>query len=160
MFNQRDERLSEQELEFAVRGACGDPSCGILAVDVDIEGNTVIWSRPHWAGDDDEDGNDMEPDADDPTSFLPQMLVFNRADYDVALADTERFIARAGWHRTTPEAGLWLGRMRNRFTNLWDTVKSQSRPTQGEAGNPGCSGHLNHPLRLASNQLSTVARLV
>lgn len=80
--------------------------------------DAVVWRRPHWAGDADE-GSD-EPDANDPESLLPQLLVFNRVDYDAALADAERFIARSGWYRETPEATVWLDRLRNRFTRLWD----------------------------------------
>jgi hypothetical protein len=117
-FGDRDERLSGEELEIAVCGACGDLGCGNLAVDVEMAADTVAWRRPHWAGDDDED--DDEPDANDPESLLPQLLVFNRVEYDAALADTERFIARAGWYRETPEAAVWLDRLRNRFTRLWD----------------------------------------
>lgn len=118
VFGDRDERLSGEELEIAVCGACGDLGCGNLAVDVEMAADAVAWRRPHWAGDDDED--DDEPDANDPESLLPQLLVFNRVEYDAALADTERFIARAGWHRETPEAAVWLDRLRNRFTRLWD----------------------------------------
>lgn len=78
----------------------------------------VVWRRTHWVGDADEH-NDA-PDANDPESLLPQLLVFNRVDYDAALADAERFIARAGWYWETLEAAVWLDRLRDRFKRLWD----------------------------------------
>lgn len=132
VFGDRDERLLEGELEVAVCGACGDLGCGNLAVYVDFNADTVVWRKPHWAGDDEAD--DDEPDANDPALLLPQILIFDRAEYDVALADTEGFISRPGWHRETPEAAegddgrqgilgpsVWLDRLRNRFTSSWDS---------------------------------------
>ncbi|GAA3666324.1 hypothetical protein GCM10023081_01450 [Arthrobacter ginkgonis] len=117
VFDGRDERLLEGELEIAVCGACGDRGCGNLAVYVDMDADTVVWRQPHWAGDDEED--DEEPGPDDPESLLPQVLVFGRAEYDAALADAERFINRPGWRRETPEAAIWPNWLRNRFTRLW-----------------------------------------
>ena len=83
---------------------------------------------------DNDEADDDEPDANDPALLLPQILIFDRAEYDVALADTEGFISRPGWHRETPEAAegddgrqgilgpsVWLDRLRNRFTSSWDS---------------------------------------
>ncbi|MGL3806370.1 hypothetical protein ACSYDW_09760 [Paeniglutamicibacter sp. R2-26] len=121
VFGARDERLSKTELEIAVCRACGDLGCGNLAVIVERTVETVVWKQPHWAGILDDDGDeDDEPDADDPESLFPQVLVFSRTEYDAALADTERFITQAGWSRAMPEAAGWLDRLRNRFTRMRD----------------------------------------
>ncbi|MCS3494551.1 hypothetical protein M2368_003583 [Arthrobacter sp. JUb119] len=117
-YGDRDERLSGEELEITVCRACGDMDCGNLAVEVEMTADTVTWRRPHWAGDDDE--NDDEPDANDPESLFPQLLVFNRVQYDTALIDAERFIARSRWRRQEPEAAIWLDRLRNRFMRPWN----------------------------------------
>lgn len=118
VLSDRDERLSGTELEIAVCRACGDLGCGNLAVDVERTAETVVWRQPHWAGTVDED--DDEPDANDPESLFPQVLVFSRAEYDAALADTERLIAHVGWSRAMTEAAGWLDRLRNRFTGQKD----------------------------------------
>ncbi|GER23984.1 hypothetical protein NCCP1664_24790 [Zafaria cholistanensis] len=117
----RDERLLEGELEIAVCRACGDLDCGNLAVYVDRDADTVVWRQPHWAGDDeDDDEDDEEPESNDPTVLMPQVVVFDRAEYEAALADVERFINRPGWRREIPEAASWLDRLRNRFTSVWE----------------------------------------
>lgn len=116
----RDEKLSGTELEIAVCRACGDLGCGNLAVDVERTAEAVVWRQPHWSGTVDDDDEDDEPDANDPESLFPQVLVFSRAEYDAALADTEWFIAQLGWSRALPEAAGWLDRLRNRFTGLKD----------------------------------------
>ena len=116
----RDEKLSGTELEIAVCRACGDLGCGNLAVDVERTAEVVVWRQPHWSGTVDDDDEDDEPDANDPESLFPQVLVFSRAEYDAALADTEWFIAQLGWSRALPEAAGWLDRLRNRFTGLKD----------------------------------------
>lgn len=118
VFGKRDERLIGNELEIAVCGACGDLGCGNLAVYVEITADTVAWRQPPWAGDVDED--DDEPEVNDPASLLPQVLVFNRDDYEAALTDTERFIARTGWYREIFEATGRLERLRSPFTKSWD----------------------------------------
>ena len=87
MFGNRDKRLSGGELEVAVCSECGDPGCGNPAVDFRIDADTVAWVHPHWAGHDEDDEVYLESDANDPTSLLPPVLVFNRAEFDVALAD-------------------------------------------------------------------------
>ncbi|MHA7277729.1 hypothetical protein ACX80O_14585 [Arthrobacter sp. Hz1] len=110
------------------RGVFGDRD-GNLAVYLDFDADTVIWRQPHWAGEDDED-----PGAYDPTLLLPQIMVFDRTEYEAAMADTERFTTRAGWHRDPPEAAegdgarrgtfgpvVWLDRLRHRFKPSWDT---------------------------------------
>lgn len=117
VFGDRDERLAGEELEIAVCGACGDLGCGNLAVIVEMTADRVNWRQPHWAGDVDEDD---EADAHDPGSLLPKITIFIRTEYDAALADTARFIARRGWYRETPEAAAWPDWLRNRFTRSWD----------------------------------------
>lgn len=112
----RDARLADDELEIAVCAACGDLDCGNLAVEVERLDDTVIWKRPHWAGDVEEN---EDPAAGDPESLLPQVLVFSRAEYVAALMDVERFIARPRWYRETPEAAGLLGRLRNRYVRMW-----------------------------------------
>lgn len=118
VFGVRDARLAGNELEIAVCGACGDLGCGNLAVIVELSADTVVWRQPHWAGDVDEDGE--EPDPNDPESLMPQVIIFDRAQYDAALADTARFIARPRWYRERPEAAMWPDWLRNRFARLWD----------------------------------------
>jgi hypothetical protein len=113
----RDARLSADELEIAVCAACGDLGCGNLAVDLHIGPDSVVWRAPHWAGAPVED--DDEPTANDPTTRLPPVLVFSRAEYEAALSDTARFVARAGWQRLSPEGASWRDRLRNRFTKPW-----------------------------------------
>lgn len=117
-FARRFSRAAVHQWLTYYRGACGDMDCGNLAIDVEMAADTVTWRRPHWAGDADE--NDDEPDANDPESLFPQLLVFNRVQYDTALIDAERFIARSRWRRQEPEAAIWLDRLRNRFMRLWN----------------------------------------
>lgn len=113
----RDKRLSAEELEIAVCGACGDLDCGNLAVDLHIGPDSVVWRAPHWAGAPVED--DDEPTANDPTTLLPPVLVFDRAEYEAALSDTAQFVARDGWQRRPQEGTSWRDRLRNRFTRPW-----------------------------------------
>lgn len=117
VFGRRDPRLFGNELEIAVCGACGDLGCGNLAVDLTLGPDTVTWSRPHWAGDPDED--DEAPAPDDPESLLPQVLVFDRFQYEAALVAADHFIGRAGWYRAHG-ALSFPERLLGRFNRDWE----------------------------------------
>lgn len=116
-FSQRDDRLLGDELEIAVCGACGDPGCGNLAVDLTLGVDTVVWSRPHWAGDAGEDDDEAAPD--DPESLLPSVLVFDRGEYEAALTTVGSFIDRRGWYRPWG-TGSRPERLLDRFNRVWD----------------------------------------
>ncbi|MFJ6417139.1 hypothetical protein [Paeniglutamicibacter sp. NPDC091659] len=112
--------LDPGELELTVCPMDADILCGSFAVRLSRTADRVIWSNPHWAGDDTVaeimGREDLATPSgnDDPLSWFPPKLEFASADYDAAMASVQQIMEAHPWPAFVPDPPSWFARLKAR----------------------------------------------
>lgn len=113
--------LDPGELELTVCPMDADILCGSFAVRLSRTADRVIWSNPHWAGDDTVaeimGREDLATPSgnDDPLSWFPPKLEFASADYDAAMASVQQIMEAHPWPAFVPDPPSWFARLKARM---------------------------------------------